>query len=218
MDDLLGRLLRLVGDKATVVLSTALSQQPCLRYEGEGGKWAYRPKDFAQLVTFAGIASPCRAEPVMAEQFWLRLDNDADAAAAEIKLASIKVAQERAFYAKRDGSGVFVSCSIHHPLPNDAVLRVEGSDRSMPFFDMLYSMEVGKSGMHHPDGMLWIRHAGGDHKVHPDRVPLLSVAPTLLDLLGVEKPEYMGGESLLRNPAGRPTSRQDADIAAHAPR
>jgi hypothetical protein len=217
MDDLLGRLLRLVGDEATVVLSTALSQQPCLRYEGEGGKWAYRPKDFAQLIAFAGITSPCRAEPVMAEQFWLRLDNDGDAAVAETKLASIKVAQERAFYAKRDGNGVFVSCSIHHPLPNDAVLKIEGSDRSMPFFDMLYSMEVGKSGMHHPDGMLWIRHASSNHKVHSERVPLLSVAPTLLNLLGVGKPEYMRGESLLRKPTGKPVSSQNADIAAPAP-
>jgi hypothetical protein len=97
----------------------------------------------------------------MAEQFWLRLDNDADAVAAETKLASIKVGQERAFYAQRDGNGVFVSCSIHHPLPNDAILKIEGSGR----------------GMHHPDGMLWVRHAGGSHKVHQERVPLLSVAP-----------------------------------------
>jgi hypothetical protein len=46
----------------------------------------------------------------------------------------------------------------------------------------------------------------------------LSVAPTLLDLLGVDKPEHMKGESLLRNPTGKPVSSQNADIAAHAPR
>jgi type I phosphodiesterase/nucleotide pyrophosphatase len=52
MDDLLGRMLALVGEEATIVLSTALSQQPCLRYEGEGGKWSYRPKDFVQFMNF----------------------------------------------------------------------------------------------------------------------------------------------------------------------
>jgi hypothetical protein len=71
MDKLLGRMLNLVGKDAIVILSTALSQQPCLRYEDAGGKRAYRPKDFTQLLSLAGITSPCRVEPVMAEQFWL---------------------------------------------------------------------------------------------------------------------------------------------------
>jgi len=38
MDQLLGRMLALVGKEAIVMLSTALSQQPCLRYEEAGGK------------------------------------------------------------------------------------------------------------------------------------------------------------------------------------
>jgi hypothetical protein len=218
MDDLLGRMLELIGEEASVVFSTALSQQPCLRYEGKGGKWSYRPKDFAQLVSFAGITGPCLAEPVMAEQFWLRLDSVSDAAVVETKLAALKVAHERAFFAKRDGCKVFVSCCIHHPLPANATLRVEDSERSIPFFDMLYSMETGKSGMHHPDGMLWLRHPASTHQVHQERVPLLSVAPTILDLLGVDKPEYMTGESLLRNPTGRPSSGQGENIAAHGRR
>jgi hypothetical protein len=149
----------------------------------------------------------------MAEQFWFRLDNEADADTVERKLAGLKVAQERAFFAKRDGCGIFVSCQIHHPLPENASLRVEQSDRSVPFFDMLYPMETGKSGMHHPDGMLWIRHPGRTHQVHQERVPLLAVAPTLLDLLEIEKPKYMRGESLLRNVSGRPSSGREEESA-----
>ena len=217
MDELLGRLLALVGQQAIVVLATGLSQQPCLRFEQAGGKRAYRPKDFARFLSFAGITSPCRAEPVMAEQFWLRLDNISEATGVETKLAALKVGQERALSAKRDGSAVFAGCSIHHALPQDATLRVENSGQSIPFFDLFYSPgEGGKSGMHHPDGILWIRHPSQTHKVHEARVPLLSVAPTILDLLGIDKPGYMSGESLLRNPLGRPVSGQDADSAAHS--
>lgn len=218
MDQLVGRMLELVGDEAIVMLSTALSQQPCLRYEEAGGKQSYRPKDFVPLLSFAGITTPCRIEPVMAEQFWLRLDNVSDATAAATKLAALKVGQEPALLAKRDGCGIFTGCSIQHTLPEDATLRVENSDRSVPFFDMFYALEGGKSGMHHPDGILWIRHPARTHKVHRERVPLLSVAPTILDLLGIDKPEHMRGESLFRNPTGRPLSGQDPDIAAHAGR
>jgi len=131
------------------------------------------------------------------------LDNDSDACDAERKLAALKIGQERAFSAKRDGSSVFASCSIYHALPDDAVLQVDSSAQSIPFFDLLYAPgQGGKSGMHHPDGILWIRHPARTHAVHQERVPLLSVAPTILDLLGIDKPEYMKGESLFRMQPG----------------
>jgi hypothetical protein len=218
MDQLLGRMLALVGQEAVVILSTALSQQPCLRYEEVGGKRSYRPKDFAPILSLAGITAPCRVEPVMSEQFWLRLDNVADATDAATKLAALKVGEERALRAARDGCGVFTGCAIQHVLPEDATMRVENSDQSVPFFDLFYALEGGKSGMHHPDGILWIRHPGRAHVVHQERVPLLSVAPTILDLLGIDKPDYMPGTSLFRNPTGRPLASQDADIAAPAGR
>jgi len=214
MDQLLERMLAFLGDNTTVILCTALSQQPCLRYEAAGGKRGYRPKDFAALLNFAGISAPCRPEPVMSEQFWLRFDNPADAADAQLKLAALMVGQEQAVSAKCDGNGVFASCEIRRPVSEDASLRVDDSGRSAPFFDIFYALEGGKSGMHHPDGMLWIRHAGRAHKVHPERVPLLSVAPTILDLLGIDKPAYMKGVSLLQNPSGKASSAYDEEVAS----
>lgn len=209
MDQLLGRILELVGEEASLILSTALSQQPCLRYEETGGKSSFRPRDFSQLLSFAGITSPCRPEPVMAEQFWLRLDNESDAADAEKKLASLRVGEERAFFAKRDGCGIFTSCMIHHALPDDATLRLTNSDREVPFFDMLYAIGTSKSGMHHPNGILWIRHPAMAHQLHSSPVSLLAVAPTILDLLGIDKPDSMPGVSLLRGSTGVPFSTFD---------
>jgi Type I phosphodiesterase / nucleotide pyrophosphatase len=215
MDRLLGQMLELLGEQAIVVFSTALSQQPCLLYEDAGGKRSYRPKDFAQFLGFAGVTSPCRVEPVMAEQFWLVANTVSDAANVEMKLAALKVGSERALFAKRDGSRVFASCSIHHPLPEDAALRVENSDQSIPFFQMFYAFEGGKSGMHHPDGMLWIRHPARTQKVNPEPVSLRAIAPTLLDLLGIDRPDYMKEPSLLDHSARKPFSGGDPEIAAN---
>ena len=43
MDRLCGQLMDLAGDDTTLVLLTALSQQPSLKYEDIGGKNIYRP-------------------------------------------------------------------------------------------------------------------------------------------------------------------------------
>ncbi len=209
MDRLLGRMLKLVEKESVVILSTALSQQPCLRYEDAGGKRSYRPKDFDALLRFAGIKSPWRVAPVMSEQFWVHLDNVSDAVGVETKLAALRVGEKRAVFARRDGCGVFASCSINDVIPLDAVLRVENSEGNVPFFELFYPLEGGKSGMHHPDGILWIRHPERPHRVHQQRVPLLSVAPTILEVLEIEKPEYMGGVSLLSDPTGGAIAGQD---------
>ena len=52
--------------------------------------------------------------------------------------------------------------------------------------------------MHHPDGMLWIRRPDRAHSHHADKVPLSAVAPTLLDLLGIERPSTMKHRSILQ--------------------
>lgn len=196
MDTLIGRILKLVGDEAVIVMATALSQQSCLDYEETGGKRSYRPKDFSGLMTFAGITSPYGVSPVMSEQFWIHLENSFDAAEAEKRLQALCVGAEKALSVKRDGSSVFVSCCIRRTVQQDAVLQAPDFDRGAPFFDIFYALEGGKSGMHHPDGILWIRHPERTHAVHDGKVRLLSVAPTILDILGIEKPEYMRGASL----------------------
>jgi hypothetical protein len=196
MDKLLGRLFSIVGDGAIIIFATALSQQPCLAYEEAGGKHVHRPKDFASLLTFAGITSAYQVAPVMAEQFWVHLQNSADAEDVEAKLAALRVGQQRAMATRREGNSVFAACAIKTAIEAAAVLRVEGSNRSMPFFEMFYTIEGVKSGMHHPDGMLWIRDPRRPHIVRQGKVGLTSIAPTILDILGVAKPEYMKGQSL----------------------
>ena len=204
MDKLIGRVLDLAGGRAVIVMATALSQQSCLDYEDVGGKRSYRPKDFDALMAFAGIRTAYRISPVMAEQFWVYLENPADAIVAEKMLAALRVGDKSALSLKRDGAGVFATCCIRQELPPDVKLQVADSGREVPFFEVFYPLEGGKSGMHHPDGMLWIRHPQRRPVIHEGRVPLLAVAPTTLDLMGMRPPEGMKGRSLLRDAPGAP--------------
>jgi hypothetical protein len=48
-----------------------------------------------------------------------------------------------------------------------------------------------KSGMHHPDGMLWIRKPDREHFQHHGKIPLTAVAPMILDIFRVPKPAFM---------------------------
>jgi hypothetical protein len=190
-------MLKLVGDGTTVIFATALSQQPCLKYEEAGGKHSYRPRDFTVLLAYAGVTSPCEVAPVMAEQFWIHLQSLSDAIDAQAKLAALRVDQQSAIATRRDGASVFASCRINRALDRDAVLRIADSDHSVPFFQLFYAIEGVKSGMHHPDGILWIRQPHWLHTVYQEKVGLVSIAPTILEMLGIAQPEYMKGQSLL---------------------
>jgi bisphosphoglycerate-independent phosphoglycerate mutase (AlkP superfamily) len=45
---------------------------------------------------------------------------------------------------------------------------------------------------------LWIREPARRHSHHAEKVPLAAVAPTLLDLLGIEKPASMKERSVFQ--------------------
>jgi hypothetical protein len=197
MDWLVGKFLALASDHTTLVFTTALSQQPCLIYEDQGGKCFYRPRDFAAFLSFAGVREYSEIVPVMSEQFYVRFLDEANAQNGEKALRAIEMVGRPLLSVERRGSEVFCGCQIHTDVPHDTALLVRGSDRAGPFYEFLYRAEGLKSGMHHPDGMLWIRFPSKEHRIQEEKVPLISVAPTLLDLFSVEAPEYMRGHSLV---------------------
>ena len=195
MDKLLGEFMALAGRSTTLILCTALSQQPCLTYEDQGGKTFYRPRDFTDVLNLAGVRAACRVAPVMSEQFQLLFENEQDAQQAESQLEALRVDDTPAMLVSRDGTALFSGCKIFRSLPSDAVLRA-GSGRAAPFFDVFYQSDGLKSGMHHPDGFLWIRKPQHEHRVSSEKVPLRSVAPTVLEMFGVAPPTYMTAPSL----------------------
>lgn len=199
MDKLIGNFLKLLDSNTTLILSTALSQQPCFTYENSGGKHLYRPRKFENVLEFAGVNSKYVCSPVMAEEFHIRFENEQDATEAEQKLLALQVNQRSMMRLKRNGKDVFGGCGIFDQISNDATLSIANSENSIPFFKIFYQIEDIKSGMHHPDGILWIRKPSCQHSIHEDKVSLLSIAPTVLELLDIPKADFMKARVLVKN-------------------
>jgi predicted AlkP superfamily phosphohydrolase/phosphomutase len=79
---------------------------------------------------------------------------------------------------------------------HQAVLEHTLKGVSIPFFRLFYQLESLKSGMHHPDGILWIRQPGVAPRLIPDKVSLKNVAPTILSMFQVPRPPAMTGVPL----------------------
>jgi hypothetical protein len=183
MDKLIGDFLRFADDQTTLILCTALSQQPCLTYESTGGKHIYRPRQFEKFLDFAGIAHPYTCSPVMAEEFSIRFNHERDAQIAKKKLAALRVNQQPMMRLNQRGTEIHAGCGIFAPLSEQTTLEIEGSTVMIPFFKLFYQVTEVKSGMHHPDGMLWIHTPSLHHTVHSEKVSLVSIAPAIMEIL-----------------------------------
>ena len=198
MDRLVERFYELVDENTTLVFVTGFSQQPCLAYEDQGGKSFYRPRDLEQFIKFAGVTATFTVSPVMSEQFHIFFQDEREARKAFELLGMLRVNGKPALHLDCKGTGVFAGCSIFEALRPDAVLTKGTNGEKVPFFEIFYQVEGMKSGMHHPDGMLWIRHPDCSHRVHNQKVPLTNIAPTILSILDLPKPDHMRGTSLDR--------------------
>jgi hypothetical protein len=197
MDRIVGEALELVGDRGTLILASALGQQPCLIYEDIGGKTFYRPRVFEKLLEYAGVRGPFTVAPVMAEEFHIYFDTAEAAERAAAQLRELTVNGRPAVRADvQDGTSVFAGCKIFEKLEHDVLLHRGGGREPWPFFRVFYRVEGIKSGMHHPDGILWMRMPGSAARQHEGKVPLRDLAPTLLTLLGLQVPQYMSGRAI----------------------
>lgn len=190
MDTIVGECLELAGDHATVIMCTALSQQGCFAYESSGGKKFYRMIDPARFLAFAGITAPYEYAPVMSEEFKLHFRTAEEAMAARDALLEMPVSGHRAMSARLEGRTLHAGCRIFAQLPAEAVLENAAGEPAR-FFDFFYQVEGTKSGMHHPDGMFWMRSPERSHRVHQAKLPLPQVAPKILAACGVPVPDWM---------------------------
>lgn len=189
MDALVEKAAALADDYgATLMMCTALSQQPYVHADARGGTYTYRPHDFDRLVALIGVDGVDRVSPVMAGQFRLYLKDSAAAEVAAERLRRVTVEGKSAMEVRVLDNEVFTGCAITALLDDDAVV-VDPDGGPHRFADIFYRFETTKSGYHHPDGMWWVRT--GTHREIEGAVPLRSVAPTILRLLGVPIPATM---------------------------
>jgi hypothetical protein len=199
LDAIVGRLVRMAGPEATVVFATALSQQPHLLHEETGGKLCYRPHDYAAFLTALGISGWKTVEPVMVGEFHVRFGDAQAAAQALARLNSLVIDGAPAFSSYVDGDSVFSGCIVRHKIGENGQLESAGSNERWPFYELLFQIDLVKSGRHHPDGMLWIKTPGGHHRVHAEKVSLCDIAPTVLSILGLPSPPEMRGNVLVES-------------------
>jgi len=194
MDKIVGECLDKMGPDTVVVLASALSQQPCLVYEEKSGKTFYRAIEPDEFFAFAGIKSQYRYAPVMSEQFHLYFKEESGAEEGERLLRALKVGDRDLMFVKREGQEVFGGCTIFEQQDRQALVTAANGD-TKHFGQILYQVSGLKSGMHHPDGILWIRDTS--KKPTPSqRVSLRQIAPTLLAHFGLEKPDFMTMDAL----------------------
>jgi hypothetical protein len=196
MDALIGRFLKLAGDETVLVFSTALSQQACLIYEDAGGRTFYRAHSIEQVLQFGGLRDRYTYTPAMSDEFHLDFEDGATASRAAGPLSSLSVDGKPALSVTQQGARLVCGCAIITQVPPDAMLESATGSR-VRFLDVFYQAGGLKSGMHHPDGMLWIRLADRSHSVAQERVPLTAVAPTILRLLGMAPADSMKAAALL---------------------
>ena len=188
MDEIIGEAFALADKDTSIVLCTALSQQPMLTHEETGGKQMFKPVDQARLFAFAGITAPYEYAPVMSQQFHLVFENEEDAIDAERKVAALRIDDgsiDDLMLARRDGNRLFSGCNLEAWPSPEAKILSSASNEALPFSELFYPLESVRSGMHHPDGILWIRTPQRAHSVVDRKISLTEIAPTLLELAGV---------------------------------
>ncbi|MGB4497549.1 MAG: hypothetical protein WBI40_02520 [Methylococcaceae bacterium] len=185
MDDLIGRAFQLEKQGATLVLVSALGQQPFLRKESAGGQLFYRPKNTNELLKSLGIVSYKELEPTMTHQFKIRFFDKTSAVAAKQSLESLVCNNRNLFAVFLEGdSDLYFDCQVSTSVSDDCKITFSQSGKSISFFSLMYQIDGMKSGCHHPDGVLWFKT--GKHRVHNEKVSILDIFPTVLDYFSVE--------------------------------
>jgi predicted AlkP superfamily phosphohydrolase/phosphomutase len=190
MDALLGHLFNLAGDDATLILCTALSQEA-----SQHDRVRYRPFDFERLLRFAGVSKDLQVTPVMADQFYVDFSSPQEMEQVGEKLSQIELEGKKLVRLRREGDRLFCTCKVKTEVPEGALVRC--GESAVPFKELFYKIPTSKIADHHPDGVLWIRLPSRKREATTERVPLRSVAPTILRLMGVNPPGHMKAHALV---------------------
>lgn len=190
MDHLLGELMADFPD-SQLVLCTALSQEAWK----DSTKVTYRARDLRSLLELARLpVESVRAEPVMAEEFVVRFPSAPEAAQGAERFARLRLRGEPLLSFVNEGSYLVGGCAVTDAGAMEERLEIVGERGTTTLGDLFYPIHTVRSGRHSPRGVLWWRTK--DHRVVEKPVPLTAVAPTILSVFGVERPDYMTGPVL----------------------
>lgn len=185
MDRLLGDFFRIEDENVTLVLASALSQQPFLKHETSGGQHFYRPRDVDHLLAALQIR-PNQVQSVMTHQYVIEFNDRTERDEAFGRLKGVTWEGEEVFgIRKHSENTLYFGNQLRTTVAQDAQVSLSrGANETWPFYELFYMIEQTKSGSHHPDGVLWFKTGGG--RIHQNKVSVLDVLPTVLDFFGVD--------------------------------
>jgi hypothetical protein len=192
MDLLLGEMAELETRGATLVLSTALSQQPLPHAQ----QVFYKLRDPAGFLAMVGL-KPIETLPVMSEQVNMRFESDSAADAARARLGHLTMQGEPAlFVGQSNPDSVFFGANTRTAVPADAQIVGFPNGESVRFGALFTELPTTKATTHHPESLIWIKT--GSHAVHAEKVSILDWLPTVLDWFAVPRDRHpVPGRSLL---------------------
>jgi hypothetical protein len=143
------------------------------------------------LLQLVGIdMAGAEVAPLMAEEFLLTFPDDSAAEIAMARLGEARIGDGEPLFRMQSAEGprFKAGCAVNDWSPHRASATMPDG-RQVPFDDLFYRIHSIRSGRHHPDGCFWVQSAA-PRRVE-ERVPLTSVAPSILRLFGVNAPSYM---------------------------
>lgn len=188
MDKLITRSRRLAHKiGARVVLATALSQQPFLKWEEIGGQRFYRPVSIDNLLKKCDVPATC-IEPVMTHQYLIRFDSTEDCKAAAEKLKKVVMDGAPILQVNSsDNTSLYVGCQLRKEVCTNKKITFPDRD-VVSFWNHFYLIQETKSGCHHADGLFWIQRGEKLSNANAARMSILDVFPVLCDALEVPTP------------------------------
>jgi hypothetical protein len=184
-DQLIGKVLDMASNDTTIILSSALSQQPYTAKDEDGGRRFFRPHDMNKIPEWFGLTGVESVGPVMSHQFHLFCDSDASAKASFNKLNALKFNGDKLFSLRLEGQDVFGGCTVYKETDMSLPLDIEG--KTVDFGDIFYLADNIKSGMHHPHGVFWAYRPSRIKQVAEQPIPLENTMGLILSEYGIER-------------------------------
>ncbi|MBT0585675.1 alkaline phosphatase family protein [Alteromonas sp. SM 2104] len=184
-DALIGKVFDMADDDTTIILSSALSQQPYTAKDEDGGRRFYRPHDMNKLPEWFGLTGVEKVGPVMSHQFHLLCDSPEAAQSNFERLKQFTFQDSPLFSLRLEGKDVFGGCTVSHEVDMNTPLTIDG--KQVTFGELFYLADNIKSGMHHPHGVFWAYRPKRANTIASTPIPLESTMGMILNEFGISR-------------------------------
>ena len=198
-DELLKRMMGLLDGDTVMVVASSMGQKPFITPLKKGKRVA-QLRSLDRLVDILGVEGRVRALSAMSDQFNLYADSPAtkDFVLNNLKAVYIDSPERPMFNIDAMENSLTVTLRHYDETSEEShcVFPHREKDNSFRFEDLVYGTGTVKSGCHDPKGVLMLYGPGVREGRRLGDCSNLDIAPTLLTLLDLPRPEEMKGHVL----------------------